>query len=70
MREEEGWGEMRGSIDREKEKKRERERERERERGKLCVCVCDRRKKERKKVGYTVDEGGDAEGELLEPVPV
>ena len=34
------------------------------------MCVCDRRKKEIKKVGYTVDEGGDAEGELLEPVPV
>ena len=66
MREEEGWGEMRGSIDREKEKNRERERERKT----VCVCVCDRRKKERKKVGYTVDEGGDAEGELLEPVPV
>ena len=68
MREEEGWGEMRGSIDREKEKKGERERERERKT--VCVCVCDRRKKEIKKVGYTVDEGGDAEGELLEPVPV
>ena len=36
----------------------------------VCVCVCDRRKKERKKVDYTGDEGGDAEGELLEPVPV
>ena len=34
MREEEGWGEMRGSIDREKEKDREREREEN------CVCVC------------------------------
>ena len=64
MREEEGWGEMRGSIDREKEKNRERERKT------VCVCVWDRRKKERKKVGYTGDEGGDAEGELLEPVPV
>ena len=44
------------------ERKRKIERERERERGKLCVCVCvcDRRKKEIKKVGYTVDEGGDA----------
>ena len=34
------------------------------------MCVCDRRKKERMKVGSTGDEGGDAEGELLEPVPV
>ena len=60
MREEEGWGEMRE--------------EREDRASTLCVCVCvcvcDRRKKEIKKVGYTVDEEGDAEGELLEPVPV
>ena len=52
------------------ERKRKIEREREREENCVCVCVCDRRKKEIKKVGYTVDEGGDAEGELLEPVPV
>ena len=40
MREEEGWGEMRGSIDREKEKNREREREREREENcVLFVCL-------------------------------
>ena len=41
MREEEGWGEMRGSIDREKEKNRERERERKT----VCVCVIEERKK-------------------------
>ena len=40
MREEEGWGEMRGSIDREKEKNREREREREENCACVCVCVC------------------------------
>ena len=50
----------------ERKKKIEREREREREENCVCVCVCGRRKK----VDYTGDEGGDAEGELLEPVPV
>ena len=49
---------------------RKRKIERERERGKLCVCVCVCVCDRREKVDYTGDEGGDAEGELLEPVPV